>query len=171
MGSVEKQYYQNTLNHLKEGVTILAKKLNLSSNIEVMFSCGSDFPSPTAQGLTIIGDGSCTVKLNMDRNFGEPYEFVIAHELRHIYQFEYIKTHDDMIAKKWREEMKEGYSALTIDYNTRDSELDANAFATYVYAKITGRDIMTVADFILYSLPENVIDEIVRRAMRFTLHL
>ena len=172
VSTIEKQYYQNVLNHLHEGVTMLSKALGLSAEIKVEFSHGHDFPSPTTQAITITSkDDTYTVKLNMDISLGAPHEFILAHELRHIYQIEYIRTHDDTITKKWESEAGKGHSTDNIEYNLRDSELDANAFAVYVYARITGRDVLTVADFILYSLPDDIIDEIAMRAKRCRAHI
>lgn len=167
MDAIEKQYCQNVLRNIKTEVTALSKMLGLSSEPEVVLCPGSIFPTPTTQALAVVNGNAYHIKLNIDMEFGLPYEFIIAHELRHIYQIEYIRNHDDKIAKIWREEARNAHRNSLSDYNLKDCELDANAFATYVYALVTGRDIQIVAEFMLHSLPDNIIGQIIRRAGYF----
>ena len=55
----------------------------------------------------------------------------ILHEYRHVFQREYIKTHDDEIAKIWRREIEDIRNGRSNEYFTLLTELDALAYTKY----------------------------------------
>ena len=55
----------------------------------------------------------------------------IAHEYRHVFQREYIKTHDDEIAKIWRKEIEDIKNGVRDEYFSLLTEIDALAYTKY----------------------------------------
>ena len=70
----------------------------------------------------------------INKKYKRNYEEIaksIAHEYRHIFQREYVKNHDDEIAKIWKEELEKIKNKEVHDYFSYHSEIDALAYTKY----------------------------------------
>lgn len=83
--------------------------------------------------------------------------FVLAHELRHIYQIEAIKNEweDKEILDLWKQNLECYKSAKHDGYENQPIELDANAFAEIIILELFGKPVSVNCDF--KKLQENMI--------------
>lgn len=108
------------------------------------------FPCPEFKLLDTTGATSTehTIYIDMTKyEFAYQGFFVIAHEMRHMYQRKYIKTHKNKQAKEWKKEFENYQGSGVSGYENQSIEIDANAFACFVF------------DFLFDSMPEIKCDQ------------
>lgn len=149
------------MSYLEEGAKVLSKALSISAPA-IAFAPSKDMPTPTTRAVTKIGD-KAVIWFNSDV-VPEQIEFTLAHELRHVYQYEYFTVHKDEQAKKWRAEFEAEPPKDLAEYNLRDIEVDANAFAISTVAKIKGIDLGVAIDYLLAPLDEEIKEKVLVKA-------
>lgn len=136
---------------------------------QIVLSGAEDMPTPTAGAKSVISDGKATIYINIDKH-DEPHEFCLLHELRHVYQHQYFSSHDDELAALWRSEFDTPAPKNLRDYNLRDIELDANAFAVAIFFKPREWNetrIYGFIDYLFYMLDDDIKTKILARAIAF----
>lgn len=136
---------------------------------EIVFDCSADMLTETSAAKAVISSEKAVVYINLNRT-DEPYDFCLLHELRHIYQHQYFSSHDDKLAALWRSEFDTPAPKNLRDYNLRDIELDANAFAVAMFFKPREWNetrIYGFIDYLFYMLDDNIKTKIFTRAMAF----
>lgn len=136
---------------------------------QIVLSGAEDMPSPTASAKSVISSEKAVVYINLNRT-DEPYDFCLLHELRHIYQHQYFSSHDDKLAALWRSEFDTPAPKNLRDYNLRDIELDANAFAVAMFFKPREWNetrIYGFIDYLFYMLDDDIKTKILARAIAF----
>lgn len=136
---------------------------------EIVFDCSADMFTETSAAKAVISSEKAVVYINLNRT-DEPYDFCLLHELRHIYQHQYFSSHDDKLAALWRSEFDTPAPKNLRDYNLRDIELDANAFAVAMFFKPREWNetrIYGFIDYLFYMLDDDIKTKILARAMAF----
>lgn len=136
---------------------------------EIVFACSADMLTETSAAKAVISSEKAVVYINLNRT-DEPYDFCLLHELRHIYQHQYFSSHDDKLAALWRSEFDTPAPKNLRDYNLRDIELDANAFAVAMFFKPREWNktrIYGFIDYLFYMLDDDIKTKILARAIAF----
>lgn len=136
---------------------------------QIVFGSNEDMLTETSAAKAVISSEKAVVYINLNRT-DEPYDFCLIHELRHIYQHQYFSSHDDKLAALWRSEFDTPAPKNLRDYNLRDIELDANAFAVamfFVPRKADMERIKSFIDYLFFMLDNDIKNKIFERAMAF----
>lgn len=136
---------------------------------QVVFGSNEDMLTETSAAKAVISSEKAVVYINLNRT-DEPYDFCLIHELRHIYQHQYFLSHDDELAARWRSEFDTPAPKNLRDYNLRDIELDANAFAVamfFVPRKADTKRIKSFIDYLFFMLDNDIKNKIFERATAF----
>ncbi len=121
---------------------------------KIVFKRSSHMPTATTKALAVFEeDKTPTIYIDPKIDYDPSIVFVLAHELRHIYQF-FEFSSDVFTENKASDELS------TDDYNLQPLELDANAFGMIVMQDITG------CKPLFYGLSESVRKAIDKQAKR-----
>ena len=120
-----------TTSNLFDAARVVSRILKIEQP-RIVFCGAEKMPTPTSSAKSEISDEEVIVYINIEKH-DEPLEFSLIHELRHIFQYQYFITHDDYRAELWESEFNSPAPKNLREYNLRDIELDANAFASANY--------------------------------------
>lgn len=156
------------VSNLEACAAVISRKLCIEKP-QIVLSGAENMPTPTASAKSVISDGKATIYINIDKH-DEPHEFCLLHELRHVYQYHYFSTNEDSRATLWRSEFNAPAPKNLRDYNLRDIELDANAFAIAIYfvpRKANTERIKSFIDYLFFMLDNDIKNKIFERATAF----
>lgn len=157
-----------TTSNLFDAARVVSRILKIEQP-RIVFCGASEMPTSTSSAKSEISDEEVVVYLNIEKH-DEPLEFSLIHELRHIFQYQYFLSHDDYRAEIWESEFNSPAPKNLREYNLRDIELDANAFAAAIYflpRECTKARLRAFTDFLFFMLDDDIKNKIFARALRF----
>lgn len=157
-----------TTSNLFDAARVVSRILKIEQP-RIIFCGASEMPTPTSSAKSEIADDEVIVYLNVEKH-DEPLEFSLFHELRHIFQYQYFLSHDDDRAELWESEFNSPAPKNLREYNLRDIEIDANAFASAIYflpRECTNSRLRAFIDFLFFMLDDDIKNKIFEHAMAF----
>lgn len=87
----------------------------------------------TAMATSVIEKNR--IYINLDNIDDELVCFILAHELRHCYQYQAIMEDDiyEPYSDVWKKEINSYKNSSNLNYEDQEIEIDANAYACFIY--------------------------------------
>ena len=88
---------------------------------------------PSAMATSVIEKNS--IYVNLDNIDDEILFFILAHEIRHCYQYQAVIDEDiyEPYSSQWKKEIKSYRNSSSLNYENQEIEIDANAYACFIY--------------------------------------